>query len=335
MLRLSKNTLFVRKATTNLLLCPTTILLAQKRLNHSGRNERKSTSVQKPNFTDSTIAAGHSVIDALSSRNVADRLNRSCLSEFTNDEVKLRVELAAAYRLFAHLSWVEAIYNHLTVELRNEDGSKSYLINPMGLRFDEITASSLLKIDAEGNVLHPGVIGDILKVNRAGWIIHGGIHLARGNTAASVMHCHHPAFTGIAATQQGLLSDISQTSETLGDVATHDFEGIVVDETERARMVEDLGACDTLLLRNHGVITMGNSIGAAWYRMYVAIRAAEIQVAAQSAAAAGGGLLRPDAKTLGKTREALEYFQTADDYGTLEFAAYMRLMDSIDASYRL
>lgn len=99
-------------------------------------------------------------------------------------------------------------------------------------------------------------------------------------------------------------------------------------------MVRDISDCDTLLLRNHGVITMGKSIGAAWYRMYLATRAAEIQVAAQSAASAGGGILHPDESTKAKTSEALKYFQSAGDFGTIEFTAYMRLMDKIDSSYR-
>ncbi|KAJ6437395.1 adducin [Purpureocillium lavendulum] len=274
-------------------------------------------------------------MDSLNSVNVQKRLKQSCLHEFSEEEVKLRVELAAAYRLFAYLGWVEAIYNHLTVEVTEPDGSKAYLINAFGLRFDEVTASSLLKIDGEGNVKHPGVIGDLLGVNRAGWIIHGGIHKSRGSSAKSVMHSHHQAFTGIAATKDGFLGDISQTSETLGDVAAHDFEGIVVDEGERARIAKDIGDCDTLLLRNHGVITMGKSIGAAWYRMYIAVRAAEIQLAAQSAAGAGGGILHPDPVTAAKTRDALKYFASGGDYGTMEFTAYMRLMDKVDPSYRI
>lgn len=307
----------------------------QRRYDHSVVDRSKlhpAAARRKPQPFD--LAATHAAIDSFNSTNVQNRLKQSLLHEFSEEEVKLRVELAAAYRLFAYLGWVEAIYNHLTVEVTEPDGSKAYLINPLGLRFDEVTASSLLKIDSEGNIKHPGVIGDLMGVNRAGWIIHGGIHLTRGDSAVSVMHSHHQVFTGIAATKDGFLGDISQTSETLGDVAVHDFEGLVVNEAERGRMAKDIGDCDTLLLRNHGVITMGKSIGAAWYRMYLAVRAAEIQLAAQSAAGAGGGVLHPDSATTSKTRDALKYFQSAGDYGTTEFTAYMRLMDKVDPSYR-
>lgn len=324
----------VPPATSRLVLLQKTVDLKNRRLDHAVPDTKQTPGATPERPQRFELAATHTAIDSLNSVNVQRRLKQSCMQDFPEKEIKLRVELAAAYRLFAYLGWVEAIYNHLTVEVTEPDGSKAYLINPLGLRFDEITASSLLKIDADGNIKHAGVIGDLMGVNRAGWIIHGGIHMARGDTALSVMHSHHQVFTGIAATKTGFLGDISQTSETLGDVAVHDFEGLVVDEGERTRMVRDIGDRDTLLLRNHGLITMGKSIGAAWYRMYLAARAAEIQVAAQSAASAGGGILHPEESTKEKTREALKYFQRAGDFGTIEFTAYMRLMDKIDSSYR-
>lgn len=281
------------------------------------------------------VSKTHAPLEKFNYTAVQRRLDQSCLREFRAEEIKLRVELAAAYRLFAYMGWTEAIYNHLTVAITESDGSKSYLINPLGLRFDEVTASSLLKIDSEGNILHPGVIGDLMGVNRAGWIIHGGIHLARGDSALAVMHSHHEAFTGISATADGLLENLSQTSETLGPVAEHDFQGMVVDASERHSLAQDLGERDTMLLRNHGAITVGKTIGAAWYRMYLAIRAAQIQVAAQSAAGAAGGLTLPHPSTLLKTKEALQFFQQHGNFGQIEFTAYQRLMDSRDPSYRL
>ncbi|MCO5596089.1 hypothetical protein L7F22_050148 [Adiantum nelumboides] len=291
-----------------------------------------STSKSEPLLT---ISKNHAPIERFNYSAIQQRLHQSCLNEFSEKEVRLRVELAAAYRLFAHFGWTEAIYNHLTVGLTEDDGSKSYLINPLGLRFDEITASSLLKIDSEGNILHEGVIGDLMGVNRAGWIIHGGIHLARGDSALAVMHSHHNAFTGISATVNGFLGALSQTSETLGEVAEHGFQGMVVDSAERESLAKDLGQKDTMLLRNHGAITVGKSIGAAWYRMYLAVRAAEIQVAAQSSAAAGGGISLPSTSTIKTTKEALRFFQQHGDFGQLEFTAYQRLIDSLDPSYRV
>ena len=163
-------------------VCQTTAAksrITPRRFDHSITDGKTLLPGGVPGKRQLEVAAVHTAIDDFNTVNIQHRLKQSCLRDFSENEVKLRVELAAAYRLFAYYGWVEAIYNHLTVEVKEDDGSKSYLINPLGLRFDEITASSLVKIDVEGNIIHPGVTGDLLNINRAGWIIHGGIHQSR------------------------------------------------------------------------------------------------------------------------------------------------------------
>lgn len=285
--------------------------------------------LQQP-FSPST----YTTVEDLSSNRIKERLSRSILSEFSVEEQKLRIELAAAYRLFEHAGWNDDVLNHLTVGVPEPDGSKSFLINPYGLRYDEITASSLLKIDAKGQLKHPGVVGDIFKVNRAGFVIHSAIHNAKHESASAVLHCHHPVVTGIASTQDGYLSSLSQTSSIIGPPGYHDFEGIVVDEKEQESLVNNLGDKNVLLLRNHGVITTGATIGGAWYRMHILIRSCEIQAVAQASAPAGSGLYMPKPEAAEKTFETAKSF-SGRELGTMEFSAFMRLMDKKDASYRL
>lgn len=280
-------------------------------------------------FSPSTYTA----VEEMSSSRIQERLSHSILGEFPVEEQKARIELAACYRLFGYFGWNEDVINHLTVSVKEPDGSKSFLINPFGLRYDEITASSLLKIDSHGKLRHPGVVGDIFKVNRAGFVIHSAIHNSGHESAKAVLHCHHPVVTGLASTKEGYLPSLSQTSSIVGPPGYHDFEGIVVDEKEQETIVRNLGDRNVLLLRNHGVITTGATIGGAWYRMYMLVRSAELQATAQASAQAGGGLYMPDPAAAHRAFETAQTF-TGRALGTMEFSAYMRLMDKVDASYR-
>ncbi|PKI83960.1 hypothetical protein MVES1_001964 [Malassezia vespertilionis] len=284
----------------------------------------------KEAFSPST----YTPVAALSSDNIGARLSRTILHTVPEEEAKLRIELAAAYRLFDHFSWNDDVVNHLTVSITEPDGSKSFLINPYGLRYDEITASSLLKIDAKGNVLNPGVVGDIFTANKAGFVIHSAIHATPNTKAHAVLHCHEPTITGIASTKDGFISSLSQTSSIIGPVAYHDFEGIVVDEKEQATIVKNLGDKEVLLLRNHGVITTGQTIGGAWYRMNLLLKAAEIQKTTQSIATAGGGIYMPKQEAADKAHQVAKTF-SGHTLGVMEFSAYMRMLDKMDPSYRL
>ncbi|WFD31575.1 hypothetical protein MSPP1_002614 [Malassezia sp. CBS 17886] len=287
--------------------------------------------IQKvPNaFSPTTYTA----IDDLSWDNIQQRLSQSILSEFPVEEAKLRIELAAAYRLFGYFNWNDDVVNHLTAGVKQPDGSVAFLINPYGLRYDEITASSLLKISADGELLHPGVVGDLFRVNKAGFVIHSAIHTSKHESAAAVMHCHHPLATGLACTNDGFIPSLSQNAAILGAPGYHEFRGIVVDEAEKKDLVHNLGEGNILFMRNHGIITTGESIGGAWYRMYILLRAAQTQGIAQASAGHGGGLLQPAPEAVVKTFEIAKTF-TGRQFGQMEFSAYQRLMDKLDPTYR-
>jgi len=188
------------------------------------------------------------------------------------EEWQARQELACAYRLFDHFGWHELIYNHITVRVPGEKGH--FLINPFGLMYREVTASNLLKIDVEGNVL----LGDY-PVNRAGFVIHSAIHRARDD-AHAVAHTHTTAGQAVSCQEQGLLSMSFHSVMFHGRVAYHDYEGITLDLDEQERLLADLGDKDVMILRNHGLLTCGPTIADAFQEMYQLQRSCEVQIAA-------------------------------------------------------
>lgn len=239
-------------------------------------------------------------------------------------EWQTRVELAACYRLAAHHRMTDLIYTHITARVPGEAGR--FLINPYGHRWEEITASSLVKIDVEGN----RVDGSGVRVNPAGFTIHSAVHRAR-HDAVFVMHTHTRAGVAVSALKEGLLP-LNQTAlQFFGRVGYHDFEGIALDIDERERIVADLGSYPALILRNHGLLTVGESAAQMFSNMFYLNAACEIQVATLSM----GRELRlvPEA-VAGKVTS--QYDQMAFDDGDLmlEWEAHLRLLDSIDSSYR-
>ena len=191
-------------------------------------------------------------------------------------EWEARVDLAAAYRLVALYGWDDLIFTHLSARVPGPE--HHFLINPYDLMFEEITASSLVKIDVEGQPVghaeHP--------VNPAGFTIHSAIHMARED-AHAVMHLHTPHGQAVSAMEFGLLPH-TQTSMIAGhDVAYHDYEGIATDLEERERLVADLGETNAMILRNHGTLTVGDSVAACFVRLYFLERACEAQVMMLSA----------------------------------------------------
>lgn len=191
-------------------------------------------------------------------------------------EWEARVDLAAAYRLVAHYGWDDLIFTHLSARVPGPE--HHFLINPYDMMFDEITASSLVKIDVEGNPVgrseHP--------VNPAGFTIHSAIHMARED-AHAVMHLHTPHGQAVSAMEFGLLPH-TQTAMIAGhDVAYHDYEGIATDLDERERLVQDIGQKNAMILRNHGTLAVGESVGACFLRLYYLERACEAQVLMLSA----------------------------------------------------
>jgi len=262
---------------------------------------------------------------------VSERLSRSILHEFSEEEAKLRIQLAAVYRLYAKYGWTESIYNHTTVRVHGPNGEEHYLINALGLNYEEITASSLIKVDLEGNVIHPGVIGDIFGVNKAGLVIHSAIHAARPDVVA-VSHTHQVATAGISSTADGFV-ELTQTAHVTGRISYHDYEGIAVDKEEQKRLVKDMGDSKVLFLRNHGILTTGHGLPEAFYAMYTCVKACEMQMYACTSAMTRDKLLVPSKELVLKSQKIAETFSGVS-FGLLEFSAFMRLLDKEDPSYR-
>ena len=195
---------------------------------------------------------------------VRDRVSR--------EEWEVRCDLAAAYQLAAQYRWTDMIYTHFSARI---PGTPHLLINPYGLMFDEITASTLVKIDADGAVIDdPTGIG----VNRAGWVIHGCVHEARPDVAC-VIHTHTRAGVAVSAQSCGLLPISQHSLRILGTLSYHDSEGIALDLDERDRIAHDLGPTNkAMILRNHGLLSLGGSIAEAFDIMYYLDASCQIQI---------------------------------------------------------
>ncbi|MFC0388755.1 class II aldolase/adducin family protein [Muricoccus vinaceus] len=193
------------------------------------------------------------------------------------DEAELRRDLAAAYRLIAHFGMTDLVYTHLSVRVPGE--GHRFLVNPYGMLFEEITASSLVLVDAEGEPAQE----TRWPVNPAGFVIHSALHLGSPR-AQCVMHTHTLAGMVVAAQSGGLLPLNQISTEFHGRVAVHDYEGIAADDnlSERERLVRDMGDNPCMILRNHGLLTVGRTVAEAFYWMYYLEQSCRIQVAAQS-----------------------------------------------------
>ncbi|WP_296385584.1 class II aldolase/adducin family protein [Reyranella sp.] len=189
-------------------------------------------------------------------------------------EWEVRCDLAAAYRLIAHYGMDDLIFTHLSARLPGKE--HRFLLNPFGLLFDEITASSLVTVDPEGHAIEPV---DEAKINNAGFTIHSAVHMSRDD-AQCVMHTHTTAGMAVAAQEQGLLPLNQMSMQFFGRLRYHDYEGIALDLDERERLVNDLGDSDVMVLKHHGLLTTGRSVGEAFYNMYYLEQACRLQVAA-------------------------------------------------------
>lgn len=238
-------------------------------------------------------------------------------------EWAVRVELAAAYRGVAHFGWDDLVFTHLSARV---PGEPHFLINPYGLLFDEVTASNLVKIDVEGHA----VMDSPYPVNRAGFVIHSAVHMARED-AHCVMHLHTVAGQAVSAQKDGLLP-LTQTAMLVrDDLATHAYEGVAVNLEERERLVCDLGDRNLMLLHNHGTLAVGPDVPSAFLRLYFLERACEAQVAAQAGVA---GLVEPPAGTPEATG-ALGRAGLPHVGRELVWPALLRRLDRLDDSYRL
>lgn len=252
-------------------------------------------------------------------------------AEHVMTEQRLRQELAACYRLIAHFRMSDLIFTHISVRLPGPE--HHFLINPYGLMFDEITASNLVKIDLDGRAVEPSPY----PVNPAGFVIHSAIHAARED-AQCVLHTHTKAGCAVAALKCGLLPVNQISMEFYGRVAYHDYEGVALDLDEQKRLVYDLGDKSVLMLRNHGLLTVGETVGQTFLRMYYLEKACEIQLAAQ---ACGEVLLPPAAvceyteRQFNDPGRPLQEGELDDPDGMqLAWAALLRLLDRVAPNYR-
>lgn len=203
-------------------------------------------------------------------------------AQVSPEEWKARVDLAAAYRLVALYGWDDLIFTHISARVPGPE--HHFLINPYGMMFDEITASSLVKINLQGEKVMPSDY----PVNPAGFTIHSAIHAARPD-AQCVMHTHSLSGVAVSAQKEGLLPISQQSSIVMSSLAYHDYEGIALRDDEKPRLVTDLGENMFFMLRNHGLLTVGGSAADAFLSMYLFEAACLIQVRAQSG---GGELIR-------------------------------------------
>ena len=195
----------------------------------------------------------------------------------SEEEWKIRVDLAAAYRLVAYHGWDDLIFTHLSARLPGPE--HHFLLNPYNLMFEEVTASSLVKVDMQGNPVEP----TSFITNPAGFTIHSALHMARED-AHAVMHLHTPHGQAVSAHAEGLLPLTQTAMLILGDVAYHDYEGVALDLDERERLIANIGNKGAMLLRNHGTLAVGETVGEAFLRIYFLERACEAQIMALSAA---------------------------------------------------
>jgi ribulose-5-phosphate 4-epimerase/fuculose-1-phosphate aldolase len=246
-------------------------------------------------------------------------------------EQRLREELAACYRLIAHFRMTDLIFTHISVRIPGPE--HHFLINPYGLMFDEITASNLVKIDLDGRAVEPSPY----PVNPAGFVIHSAIHGARED-AQCVLHTHTKSGCAVAALKCGLLPVNQISMEFYGRVAYHDYEGVALDMSEQQRLVADMGDKPVLMLRNHGLLTVGETVSQAFLRMYYLEKACEIQLAAQAA----GEVVLPPPEVCAHTERQfndpgrpLEEGELSDpDAMQLAWAALLRLLERVAPGYR-
>jgi ribulose-5-phosphate 4-epimerase/fuculose-1-phosphate aldolase len=241
------------------------------------------------------------------------------------EEWAVRVDLAAAYRLVSRYGWEDLVFTHISARVPGTQDH--FLINPYGLFFDEITASSLVKIDQQGNKLEDSPF----PVNQAGFVIHSAIHAAR-HDAKCVLHTH--TLNGVAvSTQRAGLLPISQHSLfALNSLGYHDFEGPALDDDEKPRLVADLGDNRGLILRNHGLLTVGETVADAFVAMYYLEASCAIQVRAQS----GGGELIPVPKDVMEKgyAQATASQRRQGGQGRLVWPGLLRRLDRIDPTFR-
>ncbi len=242
-------------------------------------------------------------------------------SQVSNEEWQLRVDLAACYRLIALYGWDDLVFTHISARVPGPE--HLFLINPYGMLFEEITASSLVKVDSQCRTVLPTEY----LVNPAGFTIHSAVHAARPDVTC-VLHTHTAAGIAVSAQPEGLLPLSQQATLVLASLGYHDYEGIALSEEEKPRLQRDLGDKVCLILRNHGLLTVGSSISNAFLAMYTLQRACEIQVRI-----AGHNAISVDPRILEGVKANVAIV-TRGLLGDLAWPGLLRKLDRIDPSYR-
>ena len=242
-------------------------------------------------------------------------------SQVTDEEWSLREDLAAAYRLVANYGWDDMVFTHLSARVPGPE--EHFLLNPFGVLFEEVTASSLVKIDLDGEK----VLDNGYQVNAAGFTIHSAIHAARED-AMAVMHLHTDSGVAVSCMEEGLLPLNQHAMFVYHDVAYHDWEGVALNLDERERLVADISDKHLMMLRNHGTLAVGGSIASCFMRLYYLERSCDIQVKAMN-----GKLSMPNQAAVEMMKETFSNPQAWEGIGATSWTALRRLADRIDPSY--
>lgn len=252
---------------------------------------------------------------------------KSLKNKVSAAEWEARIDCACAYRLVQHYAMHDLIYNHISARI---PGTEHFLLNPYGMMYDEICASSLVKVDIDGNILWAPAFpkGLPYSINLAGFVIHSAVHRARPDVGC-VIHTHSLATMAVSSLKQGFLP-MTQTAMRWTKVGYHDYEGVAIELEEQARLVANLGSGDILFLRNHGVLAVGATVAQAFNNTYRVERACRAQLMAM---ACNDAIVLPPQAVIDRTVHAYQP-TTRRPYGVLEWPAMRRLADRIDPSYK-
>ena len=253
----------------------------------------------------------------------AVQIHKPVRDQVSAEEWQVRVNLAACYRLMAEYDMVEMIANHISARIPGT--TNEFLINPYGMLYEGVTASSLIKIDLEGKVLFNATD---YGVNQAGYVIHSAVHSARHDVDC-VIHTHTLAGMSVSAHKQGLLP-IAQSAMRFDKIAYHDYEGPALRLDERERLVQSLGDCEAMILRNHGLLTVGDTIAECFNNHYRLERACQLQVMTLSC---GTEIQLPPDEVVQSTYAGFSKTGTQRRRGLLEWPSLLRKLDRIDPSY--
>jgi len=257
---------------------------------------------------------------------------RSLKGKVSDAEWQVRVDLAACYRLIAHFHWDDLVFTHVTARVPGTESQ--FLINPYGMMFDEITASSLVRIDVAGNKLDDSP----WPVNPAGFTIHSAIHAVR-HDAICVLHTHTLNGVAVSAQRNGLLPISQQSIFVLASLGYHDYEGPALRDDEKPRLVRDLGDKTYLMLRNHGLLTVGPTVAEAFLAMYIFEASCAVQVRAMAGAAGAADVMTKDLipidpRIIAGAMEQAKQATRSQGAGALAWPGLMRKLDRTDSSFR-